>query len=314
MSERKYWLTTHWPPRQGARPNPNGIWLADGHQSVGTELRSMDHVIIYESRTGRDEIQSLTDVDQKIIRSVLGHEGVIAICEVTRELFADGVEEETKYRDGSKIWWKWYAPTKTITTSGFVSRARLNQILGFKPDYLFRGAGEMHSGLKRLTAPEFDAIVNAFREGEKTAERGTRSGHPGVDAAGESNAHRILKEYVASDPAGVLDENGLETQAVEFEFPSHDRADIYLHDRFGRVIGVEVEVDVGPNDIVGPLQALKYRTMLEFLANRKANEGRAFLIAYSIDAAIAKKCNEYGIECFEFTREEVIGWEKGKKL
>lgn len=303
-----YWLTTHWPPRTGDKRDPNGIWLAEGRQAAGADLRPDDIVFIYESATGRDEILYGTDGSPKTVRSVAGSEGIIAVCRVTRELATDGVEEESKYSDGSKIWWRWYAPTEIISTAGFVSRLKLNRILGFKPGNRFRAAGELKSGLKKLTGGTFDQILSEFRKGEGKAKRNSRSGHPGTLGGGESNAHRLLKEYVASNPEKNLGELGLVTQEIEFEFPSHDRADIYLHDRYGRVVGVEVEVDVGPADVVGPLQALKYKAMLEFLAGRPKNEGRAFLIAYSISKKIIDKCERYGIEYFTIDRQIITKW------
>lgn len=312
MAVINYWFTTHWPPRIRTKRDPNGIWLAEGRQAAGTELKPNDIVYIYETATARDEIQTKTDGSFRTVRSIYGVEGVFAICRVTRELASDGLDKETKYTDGSRIWWRWYAPTEIICTSGFVSRIELNKILKFKPGNRFRAAGTLKSGLKKLTVEEFDKILCEFRKGEGKAKRHPRSSHPGTKGGGESDAHRWLKEFVASNPEKHLGEIGLVTDGVEFEFPSHDRADLYLHDRFGRVIGAEVEVDVGPAEVVGPLQALKYKVMLEFLAERPKNEGRAFLIAYSISKKIIDKCEKYGIEHFTIDRDIVYNWVKSK--
>jgi hypothetical protein len=103
----------------------------------------------------------------------------------------------------------------------------------------------------------------------------------------------------------VLEENGLETLSVEYEFPTQDRADIVLADRFGRVVGVEVEVDCGPSHIAGILQAVKYRRMLEVITPRSHHDGRAMLVAYSVCPEVQTICSQYEVEVRVVQREDV---------
>ena len=81
--------------------------------------------------------------------------------------------------------------------------------------------------------------------------------------AAKGVVHLNLKNYVASNPAVALNESGLQLLGVEYKFPTNDRADIVLVDRHNRIVGVEIEPAVGDTDWAGPLQAIKYRYMLE---------------------------------------------------
>ncbi|MCG2710905.1 MAG: hypothetical protein L6416_01010 [Candidatus Omnitrophica bacterium] len=58
----------------------------------------------------------------------------------------------------------------------------------------------------------------------------------------------------------MLNEEGLITIGKEYPFPTNDRADIVLKDKYGRIIGVEIEVEVNDDENAGPIQAIKYRT------------------------------------------------------
>jgi hypothetical protein len=82
-----------------------------------------------------------------------------------------------------------------------------------------------------------------------------------------------LKNFVASNPVTALNEPGLRTLGVEYEFPTKDRADIVLVDQHNRIIGVEIEPSVDNIDLVGPLQAIKYQYMLECVVISKRLKG-----------------------------------------
>jgi len=115
-------------------------------------------------------------------------------------------------------------------------------------------------------------------------------------------------EFVAADPSSTINEPGLSTLRVEYSFTSGDRADIVLVDQYSRIVAVEIEIEpeVTAMDEAGPLQAIKYRHMLEWSANRAPGDSRALLIAHKIDTVIREKCVKYGVECYEIPRERVI--------
>ena len=120
--------------------------------------------------------------------------------------------------------------------------------------------------------------------------------HPQFGPGGEGPAHLALKERIAADPAGALGEPGLRHVATELWFPTADRVDIVLEDRFGRLIAVEVEVDCGADEVCGPLQCMKYRGLLAYRFDRDPLEVRMLLAAHTVHPVIRQKCARFGIE------------------
>jgi RecB family endonuclease NucS len=113
---------------------------------------------------------------------------------------------------------------------------------------------------------------------------------------------------VAQNPSLALAEPGLTTVETEYSFGTGDRADIVLVDSYGRIVGVEVEPKVGDANEYGPLQAIKYRRMLEWKTNRSPGDSRSVLVAYSISPIMRQKCVRYGIECYEVSLNSVQQW------
>jgi len=186
--------------------------------------------------------------------------------------------------------------------------------LGYKPAYNFHGFGQLHSGLGEISSAGFQNLVTAFHAFKPMVLPSfpiTHSGGLGGEG-GESSTHLFLKKYVAADPATALGEPGLRTEKKEYSLPTGDRADLVLSDAQERVVGVEIEPAVGKSDIVGPLQAIKYRYMLEWVAHRAPGDSRAFLVAHSIDADMRRLCDSYAVECFEIDKERVDEWRRSK--
>lgn len=305
----RYWLTTHWPPREGESYGPgSGIWLPDGRHSHGARIGVGDLVAIYEAASGRTLLRQTAAGDTQRVRCKQGREGVIALGRVTDVLTADPEAEMEEYVDGSKIWWRWFAPVEILSTTGFISRAALLAILGYKATYNFRGFGEHRSGLKELSEETFQSLRSAF-VASRPAILPKALVLPGKGpGAGESEAHRCLKTFVAAAPATVLNEPGLATLQAEYAFGTGDRADIVLTDAFNRIVGVEIEPTVGDSDHLGPLQAIKYRRMLEWACERNPGDSRSFLVAYSITPEMRHRCLKYGIECFTVPLASVEAW------
>ncbi len=153
-----------------------------------------------------------------------------------------------------------------------------------------------------MSESEYNELLGEFRKHPRKiniVRNAKKTGGWGIgDEVGESEEHRNLKEYVASNPAAILGEKGLETIKVEYYFPSGDKADIVLKDADGNIIGVEIEIHVHNNQLVGILQAIKYRYMLALMEERKYFETRAFLIAKSISQDVISLCEKYEVECF----------------
>ncbi len=160
-----WWVTTHWPPRED---NPDetadGLWVPDEREAAGADVRKGDMVVVYQAKTGRTEVRRQPDGTKLLVKNLKGKEGVIAITEAEGSLYALEGSAREEYTDGSKIWWRWYTPLRLLTRSGFVSRQRLNEILGYAPNYSLHGFGDAKSGLKKISQEKFDQILEAFRE------------------------------------------------------------------------------------------------------------------------------------------------------
>lgn len=308
-----WWVTTHWPPREDDPENvANGLWVPDGREIAGADVLKGDMVVVYQAKTGRTEVRRQSDGKEILVKNIKGKEGVIAISEAQGSLYALEGSIPEKYTDGTEIWWRWYTPLKIITKSGFVSRQRLNEILGYSSDYSLRGFGDAKSGLKKISREEFDQILRAFTETLATHSKPPQKPKTPHDAPGavESKEHRYLKDYVAANPSGVLNEEGVRHLFTEYPFCTNDQADVVLEDKFGRIIGVEVEVTIDENNLAGMLQAIKYRYMLEVTHERSTGDSRALLVAYHISPAVKEACRTYNVEAVEVQEKRVTTWAK----
>lgn len=306
----RYWITTHWPAREGdVRPIGNGIYLPHDRRNVGRELRPGDLVLVYQAQTGRTLIRTDADGTTRRIPCLPGKGGIVAIGRALSAMYHDDAAEVEHYTDGTAIHWAWHAPLEVLSTSGFVSRFDLNRILGYQPSYSFRGFGDQKSGVKEIDEATYLTIEHAFRSSRPPTlpvlPTEPRTGGP---PGGEQPPHLRLKQYVAYAPVEALGERGLVLTKMEHPFPTGDRADVVLADRFGRAIAVEVEVDVGDKQAEGLLQALKYAVMLEPLYGRERGDSRAMLVAYAVTKPMRAVCAKYGVECIVVAREGVDAW------
>jgi RecB family endonuclease NucS len=306
-----WWVTTHWPPRED---NPDeiadGLWVPEGREVAAEDVRKGDIVVVYQAKGGRTEVRRQPDGKELLVKNLKGKEGVIAITEAQSTLYALEGSTPEEYTDGSKIWWRWYTPLRLITRSGFVSRQGLNTILGYAPNYSLHGFGDAKSGLKKISQREFDQILIAFRENQPIPQEFPPKAHIPHDAPGgvESMEHRHLKEYVAGNPTYVLHEEGVRHLFTEYPFCTNDQADVVLEDKYGRIIGVEVEVAIDERNLAGMLQAIKYRYMLEVTHERSTGDSRALLIAYQISPGAKSACKKYNVEAVEVAKELVMKW------
>ncbi len=154
----RYWLTTHWPPTEDY-PDPTGVYLPDGRQAAGQNLRREDTVFVYESRTGPIILERLPDGTQRQVRHLEGREGIIAVTEALDEIQQDRRIEPTEYVGRNPIRWCWFAPTRENMFNGFVPRREVNRILGYHLNNPMRGFGTLHSGLKEISIRQAHAII-----------------------------------------------------------------------------------------------------------------------------------------------------------
>lgn len=296
----RYWLTTHWPPHeQQPEDEVGGIYLEEGKQVVGANIAPGDLVFIYQSLTGPTELRQQADGSTIRLRPWRGRGGIVSLECVTSKIMQDEDPTQTEYTDRRPMVWSWSASTRTLNSSGFVPKTDVNRVLEYKHGNRLHGFGTKRSGLMEISERQFEELVEIFKRNapppmDKRIKGGTGTGTG--HGWGESEEHRKLKGWIATLPTDALGESGLTTIQEEYPFPTGDRIDVLLEDHYGRVVAVEVEVEIGPGQIEGPLQALKYCAMASLTRRKKPGEGRAVLIAYDICDEILKLCVEYKIE------------------
>jgi len=303
----KYWLTTHWPHLRTKRQDAphDGVWVADDKRDVIAPMKVGDLVWIYESQSGRDIVQEKADGERQLLKRHRGRGGVVTLCEISATPEEDPDSQIEKYANGTSIWWRWHAETRTANSAGFVSREDLNRLLGYMSTNPLRGFGTRNSGLMEISPEIYAGILVAFRashaqEDDDKLRHGRTSprGGPG----GEGPIHRALKNAIAQNPSLVLREEGLELVQLEYPFgATGDRIDVLLRDRLGRYVAVEVEPECPVGHIVGPLQCMKYRSLLAYQLGREVDEVRTCLVTHDLEDNVRSKSEKYGIECFEIS-------------
>ena len=129
-----------------------------------------------------------------------GREGIVALVAVTDSAIdlADAPREE--YADGSSAWWRYFAPTRSLNSSGFIPRQELTAVLGYAPGYNLRGFGYGNSGVKEIPESTSARLLEIFLASAADAEQRqlTRptGGHPG--GSGEGPEHLALKRAITA--------------------------------------------------------------------------------------------------------------------
>lgn len=125
---------------------------------------------------------------------------------------------------------------------------------------------------------------------------------------GESAAHRLLKQYVASHPT----EFGLSPAAVphvEYQFATGDRVDVMFTNHLPDRTVIEVEVDGEQHICVGIHQAIKYRSLAAADAGYPllTSRVRSLVVAYATDYAKARElAARYEIPLISVNRDRVL--------
>lgn len=248
-----YLITTQWPPREGdSRPAFSGVYLAGDRGAVGRALQEGDLVLVYQSQSGRALLRRDADGALRRVPTSKAKGGIVAICRARAPFHWDEDAKPEMYDGATTIHWAWFAPLEVISNSGFVPREELNRLMGYAGNYALRGFGDRASGLKRIGESTYRTVERAFVASRAPTPSALPPDPPrGGPAGGESKPHRRLKAFVAGSPGAALGEDDFVLTRMEHVFPTNDRADVVLSDRFGRVVAVEVEVHVGDQDLEG---------------------------------------------------------------
>jgi hypothetical protein len=294
-------MTTHWPPRKGENTTSSpGVWVPDGRESVIQRVSPGDRVWLYQSASGKAIRTTNPDGTSSVWPCKAGRQGVIALLEVTGAPFARDDQEPETYVDGSSLWWRWFAPTVTINSAGYIPRQRAAELIGYAPTYVFHGFGERKSGLKELDPATFQMIhtefVGSYMDSDAAKLRKMAAARGGGGTGGEGAVHKKLKAAIEADSTGFLGEPGLTCIQTEYPFPTGDRIDVLLRDKDGRYLAVEIEPDCAEQEVSGPLQCMKYRSLLAYTLDRPEQEVRTMLVSRTIHDSIRTKCGQFGIE------------------
>jgi len=293
-------MTTHWPRREDESVDEphEGVWVQDGKQHLIDRVGPHDLVFIYESRSGPVTIREYADGTTKRIPCREGREGIVAIVEVTERAYQPEDSQPERYTNGTNLWWRYYAPTRSANSAGFLPRIEVAGLLDYSERYRFRGFGEEHSGLKQIPEELFNHIRDEFIGSAQTDEqqRVVRAASGRFGGGGEGPEHLALKKRIAANPAAILGELGLRLWNEEWLLPTMDKIDLVLKDALDRFVAVEVEVDCDASELPGPLQCMKYRAMLSYFFDRPMEEVRCILAAHSIHRDVQLRCAYHSIE------------------
>lgn len=114
----------------------------------------------------------------------------------------------------------------------------------------------------------------------------------------ESDAHKGIKRYLIEN-AEALFGKGASLFEEEYLYASGDSANLVFYLPPDKYLAVEVEVDVGQDDIAGLLQAIKYKYMFAVQENLLMEQVKGMLVARSLHPSIKARCSQYGVDSME---------------
>ena len=153
---QKFWVTTQWPQYEVSKSDDFDIELQERHENADLELNEGDLIFIYELKTGY--------VEKGCGKRKTGKCGIVALVQANGRFEENPKKEMRIYYNGNKevkMRWKRLAKVKTVSKNGFVSREKLNRILGYKSNYNLRGVGN-GSGLKIINKRVFCQLLELF--------------------------------------------------------------------------------------------------------------------------------------------------------
>ncbi len=304
-----YWITTHWPRMRGIPSSEPyfGVWVQEDKWHIIERIAPGDLVLVYETASGPSIVSRNSAGVESIRRRQIGRGGIVAVLQVMDHASQPPDTQREEYADGTSAWWRYCAPTTSLDSGGFIPRLEVNQLLGYREIFNLHGFGDEHSGVKQIPSELFERIHGVYRASSEAADAhriAISIGHSTLGGTGEGAEHRALKERIAADPAGVLGEVGLRFWRLEWLLPTADRVDVVLRDRFGRFVAVEVEVACDADEVIGPLQCMKYRAMISYVFERPLEEVRSMLVAHAIHKVVVDRCANFQIEARCVARPE----------
>ncbi len=155
------WLTTHYAHRD-ADDEPWHIFLQRQYRDAVSGIAVGDRVFFYEYRGCR---QHKHRSDRRE-----GAQGIVRVGTVSGGILYDR-DAEVEYADGTVADWCWRVPTENIDAGGFVSRADVLKVIGYKPNSYLRGFNG-GTGVMRLSAGQGKALLLLFKSGASQDRQG----------------------------------------------------------------------------------------------------------------------------------------------
>ena len=158
-----YWITTHWPRRQDQsviEPR-SGVWVKDKQRQLIDRVHPGDLVFIYESKSG-PAVETYVNGSVKVLHRHPGREGIVALVQVTEAAEQPQGSVPEHYADGSSLWWRYRARTRSVNSAGFIPRRNVNLLLGYAENNFLHGFGEKHSGLKEISEELYKRLFKEF--------------------------------------------------------------------------------------------------------------------------------------------------------
>ncbi|MCD5401007.1 AlwI family type II restriction endonuclease [candidate division NPL-UPA2 bacterium] len=118
----------------------------------------------------------------------------------------------------------------------------------------------------------------------------------------ESDTHKAIKRYFIEN-AEALFGKGASLFEEEYLYASGDSANLVFYLPPDQYVTIEVEVDVGKDDIAGLLQAIKYKYMFAVQEKLLTDQVKSMLVAKSLHPSVKAWCSQYGIDFMEIPLE-----------
>jgi len=175
-------------------------------------------------------------------------------------------------------------------------RSDLQRLSGVPGAGLFRW-GDEAPAVQLLRPSRIVSLDNGAAAVAAEIERTTGSGSRRAGAGGESQAHLLLKQYVARNPQ-VVGVSLAATTHLEYSFRTGDRVDMLFDNHVPNRTVVEIEVEGEPELVIGVEQALKYATLAGVEAGYPvvSHRVRPHVVAYKVDYPKVRSLAErYGV-------------------
>jgi hypothetical protein len=152
------WFTIH-GPKPYDLDLAYDVYLQDKYESIADEIMIGDKVFFYELKgSGRLKI------NQQIYKTPVGKMGLVHVGQVTGKPYKRSLYEGQSETYGTgKAYWSIGIPTDAEASVGFVPREVVVSVLGYQPNYFFKGFGG-GKGIKLIDDSQAHELLAQFNK------------------------------------------------------------------------------------------------------------------------------------------------------